>query len=175
MRRLIGTLALVTLLADVSCKTRKPKTEVLVDDTEAVVSEVVAANDSRVASQLIQGFYELESGTWRWTMPRFSIRFLVPAPAKEKGALLKCDLVLPEVIFKSTGPLKLTAASGGKSLGEKSLAQVGDHSASFVIPAADLTTETITVEFSLDKSLPPGAVDGRELGLIFVKSGLYLP
>ncbi len=175
MRRLIGTLVLVSVLTGVSCKTRKPRNEVLVDDNEATVSEVVPANDSRVTSQLVRGFYELESGTWRWTMPKFAIRFLVPAGAKEKGAVLKADLVLPEVIFKSTGPIRLTATAGGKSLGEQPLAQVGDHSISYSIPAEALTTETITVEFTLDKTLPPGAVDPRELGLIFIKSGLYLP
>lgn len=174
MRRLIGTLALVALLAGGSCKTRKPRNEVLVDDNEATLSEVVPANDSRVTSQLVRGFYELESGTWRWTMPKFAIRFLVPAQAKEKGAVLKCELVLPDVIYKSTGPVKLSATAGGTSLGEQPLAQTGDHSVSYAIPAAALTTETITVEFSLDKALPPGTVDPRELGLIFIKSGLYL-
>jgi len=175
MRRLIATLALLALLAGGSCKTRKPKSEVLVDDNEAIVSEVVPANDSRVTSQLASGFYELESGTWRWTMPKFAVRFRVPAGAKEKGAVLKADLVFPEVIFKSTGPIQLTATAGDKALGAQALAQVGDHSVSFPIPADVLTTETITVDFKLDKSLPPGTVDPRELGLIFIKSGLYLP
>ena len=175
MRRLIGTLALAALLLDLSCKTRKPRGEVLVDDNEAAVSAIVPANDSRVAAQLARGFYELESGTWRWTMPKFAIRFLVPVGANQKGAILKADFVLPEVIFQSTGPITLTAASGGQSFGTQSLGRVGDHSLSFSLPAEALATETITIEFSLDKSLPPGAVDPRELGLIFVQAGLYLP
>jgi hypothetical protein len=175
MRRLIATLAVATLLAGASCKTRKPKAEVLVDDNEGTVTAEVAANDSRAAAQLVRGFYELESGTWRWTMPRFAIRYLVPAGAKEKGAVLNVDLVLPEVIFKTTGPLQLAASAAGQSLGAQPLAQVGDHSLRYALPATALPAETVTIEFTLDKSLPPGAVDPRELGLIFVKSGLKLP
>jgi hypothetical protein len=175
MRRLIGTVAVAALLLDLSCKTRKPRNEVLVDDTEAPVSSEVPANDSRVTAQLIRGFYELESGAWRWTMPKFAIRFLVPAGAREKGAILHCDVVLPEVIFKTTGPLALTATAGGQSFGAQPLGQVGDHALRYAIPPQALTTPTVTIEFSLDKALPPGAADPRELGLIFVKSGLYLP
>ncbi|OYW10852.1 MAG: hypothetical protein B7X34_04100 [Acidobacteriia bacterium 12-62-4] len=147
----------------------------LVDDSESTVSEIVRANDSRVAAQLARGFYDLESGAWRWTMPKFAIRFLVPPGVREKGAVLKADLVLPEVIFKATGPIKLTASAGNQSFGQQSLDRVGDHSVSFALPAAALTTETITIDFSLDKALPPGAVDPRELGLIFVKAGIYRP
>ena len=175
MRRLIGTLALVALLAGGSCKTRKPRHEVLVDDSESTVSEIVRANDSRVAAQLARGFYELESGAWRWTMPKFAIRFLLPDGVRGKGAVLKADLVLPEVIFKTTGPIRLTASAGNQSFGEQSLARVGDHTVSYTIPAAALTSETITIEFRLDKALSPGAVDPRELGLIFIKAGLFKP
>lgn len=175
MRRLIGTLALAALLLDTACKTRKPRNEVLVDDNEAAVNSIVPANDSRVAAQLTRGFYELESGTWRWTMPKFAIRFLVPVGAKEKGAVLKCDFVLPEVIFRATGPIVVAAEAGGQSLGAQPLGKVGEHSLRYAIPPQALTTETVTIEFSLDKALPPGVADPRELGLIFVKAGLSLP
>jgi hypothetical protein len=38
-----------------------------------------------------------------------------------------------------------------------------------------MVSETITLEFSLDKEVPPGAVDPRELGLIFLRAELSRP
>jgi len=179
MPRLAGSLALalavVLLLVGDSCKSRKPRQEILVDDNEPVVRERVAANDASVASQLVRGFYEVESGAWRWTMPRFSIRFQVPAGARQKGAVLRSELVLPEVIFRSTGPVALEVSAAGQQLGAQTMPTAGNHTLQWNIPAEALVTETITLDFRLGKSVPPGAVDPRELGLIFLRAGLSLP
>ena len=99
MRRLIASFALLGLLAGLSCKTRKPKPEVLVDDTQAQLGSIVAANNPQTAAQLLRGFYDLENGAWRWTMPKFAISFRPPVGAKEKGGLLKADLVLIAIGF----------------------------------------------------------------------------
>lgn len=172
MRRVAGSLAVLLLLATVCCQARKPRHEVLVDDTEPVVREQVAANDASVSGQLVRGFYEVESGAWRWTMPRFAIRFRVPAGAGEKGAVLRAELVLPDVIFRSTGPVTLAVSAAGKRLDAQTMTVAGNHSLAWRIPAAEMLSETITLEFSLDKAVPPGAVDPRELGLIFLRAGL---
>lgn len=175
MRRVAGTLAVILLLAVVCCKARRPRQEILVDDTEPVVRELVAANDASVAGQLISGFYDLESGAWRWTMPRFAIRFRVPAGAREKGAVLRADLVLPAVLFDSTGPVTLAVSVAGQRLDAQTMTRAGNHSLAWRIPAGEMVAETVTLDFSLDKSVPPGAVDPRVLGLIFLRAGLALP
>lgn len=175
MRRVAGSLALVLLLAGGSCKSRKPRQEILVDDNESAVRGRVAANDASVASQLVRGFYEVESGAWRWTMPRFAIRFEVPVGARQKSAVLRTDLVLPEVIFRSTGPVALEVSASGQQLGAQTMSAAGNHTLQWSIPAEVLITETITLDFRLDKSVPPGAVDPRELGLIFLRAGLSRP
>jgi hypothetical protein len=176
MGRVAGCLVLVLLLAGGgSCKSRKPRQDILVDDNEPVVREQVAANDASLASQLVRGFYEVESGAWRWTMPRFAIRFRVPAGAREKGAVLRAALVLPDVIFRSTGPVTLAVSAAGKRLDAQTMTAAGNHSLAWRIPAAEMVSETITLEFSLDKEVPPGAVDPRELGLIFLRAELSRP
>ncbi|MFO0363412.1 MAG: hypothetical protein ACK55F_01820 [Acidobacteriota bacterium] len=176
MRRVVGSLAVLLLLATVCCQARKRRLEVLVDDTEpADVREQVAANDASVSGQLVRGFYEVESGAWRWTMPRFAIRFRVPAGAREKGAVLRAALVLPDVIFRSTGPVTLAVSAAGKRLDAQTMTVAGNHSLAWRIPAAEMVSETITLEFSLDKEVPPGAVDPRELGLIFLRADLSRP
>jgi len=175
MRRLIASLALVVLLTGLSCKTRKPKPEVLVDDTQAQLGSIVAANNPQTAAQLLRGFYDLENGAWRWTMPKFAISFRPPIGAKEKGAQLKADLVLPEVIFSKTGPIEITVSYNGKAIGKQKFSQAGDAKLALAVPAELLATEAVTLEFVLDKWLPPGPVDPRDLGMIFSSAGLSLP
>ncbi len=175
MRRLIAFLALVGLLAGSSCKTRKPKPEVLVDDTQAQLGSIVAANNPQTAAQLLRGFYDLENGAWRWTMPKFAISFRPPIGAKEKGAQLKADMVLPEVIFSKTGPIEITVSCNGKAIGKQKFAQAGDAKLALAVPAELLSTEAVTLEFILDKWLPPGPADPRDLGMIFSSAGLSLP
>ena len=175
MRRLIASLALLGLLTSLACKTRKPKPEVLVDDSQAQLGSIVAANNPQTAAQLLRGFYDLENGAWRWTMPKFAISFRPPVGAKEKGAQLKVDMVLPEVIFSKTGPIEITVSSNGKALGKQTFSQAGDAKLALAIPAELLGTEAVTLEFVLDKWLPPGPVDPRDLGMIFSSAGLSLP
>lgn len=175
MRRLVASLVLLGLLTALSCKTRKPKPEVLVDDTQAQLGSVVAANNPQTAAQLLRGFYDLENGAWRWTMPKFAISFLPPVGAKEKGAQLKVDMVLPEVIFSKTGPIEITVSCNGKVIGKQKFTQAGDAKLTLTLPGELLATEAVTLEFVLDKWLPPGPVDPRDLGMIFSSAGLSLP
>jgi hypothetical protein len=175
MRRLIASFALFGLLTGLSCKTRKPKPEVLVDDTQAQLGSIVAANNPQTAAQLLRGFYDLENGAWRWTMPKFAISFRPPVGAKEKGAQLKADLVLPEVIFSKTGPIEITVSCNGKAIGKQKFTQAGDAKLSLAVPGELLATEAISLEFALDKWLPPSGVDPRDLGMIFSSAGLSLP
>jgi hypothetical protein len=99
----------------------------------------------------------------------------VPVGARQKSAVLRTDLVLPEVIFRSTGPVALEVSASGQQLGAQTMSAAGNHTLQWSIPAEVLITETITLDFRLDKSVPPGAVDPRELGLIFLRAGLSRP
>ena len=47
----------------------------------------------------------------------------------------------------------------------------GDHTYSKDVPASALNTDAVTVDFALDKFLPPGTVDQRELGIVVTSIG----
>jgi hypothetical protein len=168
MRSLICCLLLLT-----ACQSKAPRKEVLVDDTQHDPVSVVAASDTKAADQLLRGFFDLEGGAWRWTLPKFAVSLRTPPGAKKDGALLRGELVLPEPVFKKTGPIKVTAQLNGKPIGHYTLTVVGPNNFAVPVPAAVFTTDVQTYELVLDKWLPAGEIDPRELGLIFVSLGLY--
>jgi SAM-dependent methyltransferase len=100
-------------------------------------------------TQLAEGWHVLENGAWRWTMGRFSIAV---APGVHA---LRLKVTVPKVLS-----LPVTLAAAGSS-------HMFDHSGDFEceFPVSKSGGEQ-TVEFSLDRVLPPDARDGRERGIV---------
>lgn len=107
---------------------------------------------------LLDGFHEVEPGGWRWTKKRFTIRVSKPAAA---GALT-AQFHVPDVLLAKLGPIRVEARSGGKTRGSAVLSKPGEARLTIEVPASG---ETL-VEFELDKALPPGKSDPRELGIV---------
>jgi hypothetical protein len=126
----------------------------------------VPMNSSRAAKQLLTGFYNVENGAWRWTAKTFAIDLGVPAGAATKGGTLRFRLVFPDPSFQALHSITLSAKVNETPLASQTYSTVGEQTYTRDVPASALASSPVRVTFTLDKALPPGPVDIRELGVI---------
>lgn len=171
MRRLIP-FTLVALAALSSCQRRdKVVVQTTEEETGQAIASVVHVADPRTAPQLLSGFYDVEQNSWRWTAGKFAVSLRAPAGAARKGATLQLKGSFPEAVFKKVGSSTLEARIGGTVVGTETLSKLGEFVFEKDVPGNLLTTNPIKVEFSLDKFLPPGTVDKRQLGIVATSIG----
>ena len=172
MRRLTGCVLCAALVAGVACK-RQEKFKVDVEDeSPQALATMLHVADPRASVQLLKGFYDVEQNAWRWTMSKFSVTLRPPKGAAEKGATLQVRLSLPDLLIDKLKSVTLTANVGGTAVPGQTFDKSGDHVYSQPVPAAALKGDAVAVDFALDKFLPPGAVDQRELGIVVSTIGL---
>jgi hypothetical protein len=123
-------------------------------------------SDPSAKEQLAKGFFGLEAGAWRWTAGNFSVVLKTPPGSAQKGATLTLGLVASDAVLKQVHSQTLAASIGSTALKSEKYLDPGGHTFTADIPAALLTGDTVTIDFSLDNSLPPGQTDRRELGII---------
>jgi len=171
MRRFVVFVAAVALLCGAGCK-RKVKPNVsATEEGLGELATVIHAADPRTAGQLLRGFYPVESGAWRWTMQKFAVSLATPARAATTGAILEVRFALPDVVIQKLKTVSLSATLNGVALTAQSYSKPGDHVYQAEVPASALKSEAVTVDFALDKSLPAGAIEQRELGIIVSSIG----
>ncbi len=174
MRRLSlswATAAMVVLTAG-ACKREQRAIERATVEESPELAAAVHVADPKTSFQLLKGFYALEGNTWRWTARTFSVVLRAPAGARDKGATLRLKVNVPEPIASKLGALTLSAQIGGVSLDPETFPRAGDYEYARHVPPAAFKAESVTVDFALDKALPPGDVDQRELGIIVTTVGL---
>jgi len=155
-----------------SCKRSAENPSSLVTEHAAPLVSVVEVKDPVASAQLVQGFYPLEAGTWRWTMKQFEVALKPPPGAAENGAKLNFKLAVPEAILSKVGPMTLSAKINGLALSPETYSKSGDYVYDRDVPAAALKGDAVAVQFSCDKGLGPTSDDARELSLIAVSIGL---
>jgi hypothetical protein len=133
---------------------------------------VLHVNDAGAPAQLIKGFYNVESGMWRWTAGSFSVALKTPAGAAQKGGTLTLALSVSAPVLAQVHSQTLTASIGGKTLKSEKYTDAGGHTFTADVPAASLTGDKVIVDFALDNSLPASAADQRELGVIATAVGI---
>ena len=176
MRRLkfIGSMVLCAALlaAGSGCsKAKKTRVEVT-DETSVELASMVNVADARTSAQLLKGFHGVEQNAWRWTMGKFSVTLRPPLNAPQKGATLVVKLTLPEAVADKVKSTTLTANVNGTAIPGETFSKAGEYTYSKDVPASALSADAVSVEFALDKFLPPGAVDQRELGIVVSSIGL---
>ncbi len=168
MRGLVNKIVSVVLLMSLvvvgstGCKRKKKRAQ----DEPAGLATMLQAADPRAATQLLRGFHDVESGAWRWTAKSFAVTLHPPAGASVKGATLVLKFVFPEISLQKLGPITISAKVGSEQLAPETVDSAGDKSYSREVPASALKEDAVTVEFMLDKAIPPGTQDIRELGII---------
>lgn len=172
LMRILPILPAVTLLAIVGCKREQRAIERATVEEQPELATFLHVADPKTSFQLLEGFYALEGNTWRWTAKKFSVVLRAPAAAEQKGATLKLKLNIPEAVASRIGPQTLTAEAGGITLAPQRFETAGDYEYVRDVPPHAFRRDSLIVNFALDKALPPGDVDQRELGIIVVSVGL---
>jgi hypothetical protein len=108
----------------------------------------------------------VEQSSWRWTARRFAFALGTPESAGPEGAVLSLRFALPHPVIEQLGQVTLTGYVGGVTLDSRTYSKSGEYIYSTAVPSALLVGDTLRVEFELDRAMPPGEADQRELGII---------
>jgi hypothetical protein len=176
--RLMGAL-LLAILVSAGCPGNEPElaqTNGEAPENGAALPDGLLSSvhmgDPRAVPQLLEGFYGLEQGVWRWTARKFSVALQAPTGAGQDSQL-EFKFSIPEAVIARVGALTLTARVNGAGVGSESYQKAGEYVFAKPVPADALNSgEAVKVEFELDKALPPGEADQRELGLVAVSVAL---
>ena len=166
-------MVLVSTVATVdSCKRRKRDQVEYIDEGGGQLASVVQTSNPRTAIQLVKGFHDVENNAWRWTAGKFTVMLRPPGDAAKKGAVLNFKFVLPDTILAKLQEVTITATIGGKALEPQTYKQAGPQEYKRPVSAEMLAGDAVTVDFVLDKFIPAGTMDLRELGVIAASVGL---
>jgi hypothetical protein len=126
----------------------------------------ISAGDPKAEPQFVSGFHLVEQNRWRWTEGKFAVVLRPPSRASEEGARLVLQFALPEVVIQRLGAVEIRAKVDGGSLPATRYTKPGQQVYSQLVPAGVMKGSSARVEFALDKFLPAGSLEGRELGVI---------
>jgi len=165
-------LAAVLLLSPAGCnrKQSKAQSDATIEESPSLLSMVQVA-DPKASAQLVKGFYNVEGNSWRWTMGKFSVLLSPPVNSSKNGAKLALRFVIPDPVIKKLASVKLSASVDGIALPEETYSTPGEHVYAQDVPAQALGKGVVTVDFALDKYLPPSEADQRELGVVVTVVG----
>lgn len=166
-----AALALVFLPA--GCN-RKPKAQApvhVVEEEKTALATVVHVADPRASSQLLSGFHDVEQGSWRWTGKKFSIVLAIPENVSRKQVSLVFKMAVPEPVIQKLKSVTLTASVNGVALEPEIYRRAGEYVFTREVGAKALGGGSAQIDFELDKALPAGPNDSRELGLVATSIG----
>jgi hypothetical protein len=132
----------------------------------APLQSLVNTRDPRTAGQLLSGFYGVEAAAWRWTWKQFAVKLKTPAGAEQKGGTLRLVFTLPPAVIESSGPVTVSGTLGGSTLAPETYSAPGAYTYQRDVPANLLASKEVTAQFQVDKTIRPGGMDRRELGLV---------
>lgn len=161
--KILNTLWICILLS--ACKSEGPiHLQPTIEEAPAPASRI-QAGDPAASSQFLTGFSAIESNSWRWAEPDFSVLLGVPPGAASKGASLLLTLNLPDISIKDLKRITLSGQAGGISLSPETYDTAGPHMYRRDLPASLLIGDTLEVHFHADKFLQLSG-DSRRLSLI---------
>ena len=136
------------------------------------LAAAVNVADPRSASQLVSGWHQIEQSSWRWTARNFSAVLRPPPAAAKHGAILRLELTVPEIVISELKEVTLTASIGGRHLAPVTFRQPGSSTYQRDVAAALLVGDSVRIDFALDKAIPSGKIDLRELGIVVKRLSL---
>ncbi len=166
MKRHVRALwVVVALLALTGCRHKRA-------GEPAGMASTIHMGNPRSADQLAGGFHEIEAGAWRWTEKRFAVLLHPPAGSQQKGATLELKLTVPPVSIEKLGPVTLSGSIAGTPLAPEVYSKPGDYVYRREVAPSALGEKSVRVDFQLDRAMPPGGGDMRELGIVVLSAGL---
>jgi len=164
-------LAAALVLAPAACKRKTVKVGATDEETPRMRS-VLMMGDPKAEPQLVKGFHSIEAGAWRWTAKDFTVALRPPFGASQKGAKLTVKLTVPPPTIEKLKSVSLSCNIGGSTLAPETYTTAGDYLYVRDVPADVMAGDTVRVDFPLDKAIPPGGGDIRELGIVVLSIGL---
>ena len=166
--------ALMLAFSSAGCEGKRPQAPVANEGQTAAGTpvSVVRMNDQSAGAQLLSGFYGVENNAWRWTAGKFSVLLLTPPAARQSGATLTLAFSIPDGVIEKLRKITLTASVNGTAFEPAVYAKPGPETYTTGIPASLLSTDTVKIDFALDKTVVPGGGDTRQLGIIASSVGL---
>jgi hypothetical protein len=170
---LAAGLVLALALAPLGCK-REPKTvKVAAAEGEApALASTVRVSEASQEPQLLDGFYNVEANSWRWTAKQFRVVLRPPIGAAQSGATLVMALTVPQVAIDHAKSLMLSASIEGTPLPPETYTKSGQYEFKRDVPASALSKQAVRIQFTLDNAIPPTGAERRELGIIVASVGL---
>lgn len=132
---------------------------------------MIQVADPRTRLQLTKGFHDVEHNAWRWTEGSFSATLRPPLGSSQKGATLILRFKIPEVVLEKLKTIRLSASVNGLALPPEEYNKPGGYTYSRDVPPPALEAEAVSVNFTLDKFLPPTPADLRPLGVVVSEIG----
>jgi hypothetical protein len=120
----------------------------------------------RYSVKLLEGWHPLEQSSFRWTERCFSIELRRPPSFTLR---FNFKLMFP-------GPVTVSAVVNGIEVAPATFISEGDHSYSIELPRPVRGVSPIRIDFAVDKCMPAGGLDTRELALLvaFWQPGLEM-
>lgn len=172
LRRNISLILLVILLivSMADCKRRRKGAGT--QEEEQGMASMVHMADPRTSAQLVRGFHTVEQNAWRWTMGKFTVVLKPPTGATARGATLLMNFAVPDPVINRLKTITLTPSVNGVQLTPEAYDKAGDYILTREVPASAFKSSVATVDFVLDRALPPDSTDQRELGIVVNSIGL---
>jgi len=166
-RRVFTSLLLISVLAGCQPPASIPVETIEEEAVPEPLASSFGAADPGASQQLVKGFYDDEQNSWRWTMKEFAVALRPPVGGSALGATLRLHLTVPDPVIDQLGEVTLSAWVGEKPLDPETYSEAGGYVYERPIPSEMLLGDVVALEFRLDKAIPPGTMDRRELGIIF--------
>jgi hypothetical protein len=129
--------------------------------------------DIRSKAQLGSGWYGIEDGGWRWMSKQAEAVLRVPA---EAAPVFEMQLFFPPGFMqRAGGPVTVSVMLDGRLLTAETYRQPGGFRLARPVPRDRLTAPAVRVTVQLDRAVPPGASDQRELGAVVSRLGFVAP
>lgn len=177
MRSLVVWAALVACLASWGCPANEPGIPVEEEFGDELPIELLSSvnvADPRAEEQLVSGFHGLEQRAWRWTQQEFVVLLQPPPAVAGRGYSLDARLTIPEVAIERLGPISVSAEFAGLDLEPEVFSEPAENVLyTREIPADAIQGgDPVEVTFRLDKAIPAGEIDSRELGVVALSFAL---
>ncbi len=153
-------------LCSIACRRPAPDLSDYTEEEPPHLSSSIQVADQRTASQLLNGWYQVEGNAWRWTAQHFAAVLWPPPGSDRLGATLEFRLYVPAIVISLLKAVTIAAAIPGLRFSPETYSQPGDYIYKGDIGPGVLSSDSVRVNFTLEKAILPGQLDGRELGVI---------
>jgi len=127
--------------------------------------------DIRSKAQLGAGWYGVEDGGWRWMSQQAEAVLRAPAPAAAAPVFEMQLFFPPDFMARAGGPVTVSVLLDGRPFARETYLQPGGYRLAQAVSRDRFTAPTVRVAIQLNRAIPPGAADRRELGAVVSRLG----